>query len=133
MLSALSRTWQLHAQSHCPGLTSRLLGMLPSSVHSHFPNVFIAHIFDVRGRQVQNLRLRWRTTGNLTPVPRPGHPKKMLSLYVQELRVETSGIGKNKQMGCSDNFRMGLVPKFSWMRQRWTWTPISTPPRTVLI
>ncbi len=46
----------------------------------HVSNEDIAHIFDLRVHQVQNLRVKWRTRGDLTPVPLPGHPTSAVTV-----------------------------------------------------
>ncbi len=48
----------------------------------HESNEDIAHIFDLRLCQVQNLRLEWRTSGDLTPAPQPGCLTSAITCYV---------------------------------------------------
>ncbi len=49
----------------------------------HVSNEDIAHIFDLRLCQMQNLRLKWRCTGDLTPGPWPGHPMSDVTICAQ--------------------------------------------------
>ncbi len=55
-------------------MASRNAAIVRAFTLPHVSNEDIAHIFDLKLRQVQNLRVKWRTTGDLTPVPKPGRP-----------------------------------------------------------